>query len=74
MRRRRTLGQNAANLLSQSARFLLKRDEAEAITQAMEAQVRGAWYATARSAVVSERDCERIASAFSYTGFLQGKP
>ena len=64
---------NADNLLSQSARFLLKRDEAEAIIEAMEAHVRGAWYATARSAGVSERDCEKIASAFSYAGFRQGK-
>ncbi|MET0218349.1 MAG: HipA domain-containing protein [Burkholderiales bacterium] len=64
---------NAGNLLSQSARFLLKRDEAIGIIEAMEAQVRGAWYATARSAGVSERDCEKIASAFGYAGFRQGK-
>lgn len=64
---------NADNLLSQSARFLLKRDEAEAIIEAMEAQVRGGWYAIVRSAGVSERDCEKISSAFSYAGFRQGK-
>ena len=60
---------NAANLLSQSARFLLEREEATAIVDTMEAQVRTAWYATARSAGVSERDCERIARAFAYPGF-----
>ncbi len=62
---------NAENLLSQSARFLLERDDASAIVDAMEAQVRGAWHATARAAGVSERDCEKIASAFAYPGFRQ---
>jgi len=60
---------NADNLLSQSARFLLKRDEAEAIITTMEKQVQGTWYATARGAGVSERDCDKIASAFAYPGF-----
>jgi serine/threonine-protein kinase HipA len=60
---------NAANLLSQSARFLLERDEARAIVEAMESQVRGSWFATAKAAGVSERDCERIAGAFAYPGF-----
>ncbi len=60
---------NADNLRSQSARFLLGAHQARAIIDGMEAQVRGAWYATARSAGVSERDCERIASAFVYPGF-----
>ena len=62
---------NADNLLSQSARFLLKREEAEAITATMEGQVQDSWYATAREAGVSERDCDRIASAFAYPGFRQ---
>jgi len=62
---------NASNLLSQSARFLLKRGEATALVDAMEAQVSGTWYATARAAGVSEQDCERIASAFAYPGFRQ---
>jgi serine/threonine-protein kinase HipA len=64
---------NAANLLSQSARFLLERAEAVAIIDAMETQVRGTWYATARAAGVGERDCERISSAFVYPGFRQGQ-
>ncbi len=60
---------NAENLLSQSARFLLDLDEARALVDAMEAQVRGSWYAIARAAGVSERDCDKIASAFAYPGF-----
>jgi serine/threonine-protein kinase HipA len=60
---------NAENLLSQSARFLLDAGEAWALVDAMEAQVRGSWYALARSAGVSERDCQKIASAFAYPGF-----
>ena len=38
---------------------------------AMEAQVRSSWHATARAVGVSERDCERIATAFAYPGFGQ---
>jgi serine/threonine-protein kinase HipA len=62
---------NAQNLLSQSARFLLDGGEARALVDAMEAQVRGNWYAVARAAGVSERDCEKIAPAFAYPGFRQ---
>lgn len=61
---------NAGNLLSQSARFLLELGEATAIIDAMTVQVRGHWYATARGAGVSERDCEAIAPAFAYAGFF----
>lgn len=64
---------SAENLLSQSARFLLDLDEARALVDAMEAQVRGSWYAVVRAAGVSERDCERIASAFAYPGFRQSQ-
>ena len=62
---------SADNLLSQSARFLLEPGEAGAIVDEMEAQVRSTWYATARAAGVSERDCERISSAYAYPGFRQ---
>ena len=62
---------NADNLLSQGARFLLDAAQAPAMLDAMEEQVRGTWYTTARSAGVNERDCERIAPAFSYPGFRQ---
>ena len=59
----------ADNLLSQCARFHLERDEAEAIIKAMEEQVGGSWYETARRAGVSERDCAAISGAFVYPGF-----
>jgi hypothetical protein len=38
----------------------------------MEAQVRGSWYAMARAAGVSARDCDKIAPAFAYPGFREG--
>jgi len=60
---------NARNLLSQSARFRAPDDDASAIVDATKDRVRGAWYETARTAGVSERDCERIAGAFAYPGF-----
>ena len=60
---------NAENLLSQSMRFLLDAARARALVDAMEAQVRGSWYATARAAGVTERDCGKIATAFAYPGF-----
>jgi serine/threonine-protein kinase HipA len=63
---------NAENLLSQRARFLLDADDARAIVDTMEARIRASWYATARSAGVGERDCEKIAGAFAYEGFRQG--
>lgn len=64
---------NAHNLLSQSARFLLAPDEAVVIIDSMEAQVRSMWYGVARSAGVSEKDCERISGAFAYAGFRQNE-
>jgi serine/threonine-protein kinase HipA len=60
---------NADNLPSQSARFLLDPGQARAVIDAMEEQVRGTWYSTARAAGVSERDCEAIAGSFVYPGF-----
>ncbi len=62
---------NASNLLSQSARFLLDRDEAIAIIDTMEAQVRQLWFSTSGAAGVSPIDCDRIAGAFAYQGFRQ---
>jgi serine/threonine-protein kinase HipA len=65
---------NAENLLSQSMRFLLDGLQARALVDAMEAQVRGSWYATARAAGVTERDCDKIAPAFAYPGFRAKGP
>jgi serine/threonine-protein kinase HipA len=59
----------ADNLVSESARFLLDRREAETIVNEMNEQVRYSWYHTARGQGVSERDCELISSAFCYPGF-----
>ena len=59
---------NVNNLLSQCARFLLTRDEATQIIDAMEDQVRTRWYAVARGVGVTERDCAIIARAFAYEG------
>lgn len=60
---------NAANLLSQHARFLLGADEAEAIISTMAKQVRASWYGVVRAQGVSERDAETIRGAFVYDGF-----
>jgi serine/threonine-protein kinase HipA len=60
---------NARNLLSQSARFLLPADEAKDVVNAMKTYIEGTWYEVARSAGVSEKDCERISGAFAYPGF-----
>jgi serine/threonine-protein kinase HipA len=60
---------SAANLLSQSARFLLTKDQAIAIVAGMEEQVRGTWYRVTRAAGVTEKDCTAIAGAFAYPGF-----
>ena len=60
---------NAENLLSQSARFLLKPDEARKTIDEMEQNVKNKWYEIARREGVTEKDCEKIASAFAYPGF-----
>jgi len=60
---------HAANLLSQSARFLLNTADAEAILNKMDATIRNQWYEIARAQGVTERDCEQISGAFVYPGF-----
>ena len=57
---------NARNILSQHARFLLEKDEAQKIVTAMHAQVTSTWYNTVRSCNVSEKDAETIRGAFVY--------
>ncbi|MDH3750344.1 MAG: type II toxin-antitoxin system HipA family toxin [Gammaproteobacteria bacterium] len=57
------------NLLSQSARFLLKEDEAKAIIDDMEQTVKNRWYEICRREGVNEKDCETISPAFAYEGF-----
>ncbi len=60
---------NAENLLSQSIRFLVKRDEAETLIASMEQRIRQTWYNVCRREGVSERDCAVISGAFTYPGF-----
>ncbi len=60
---------NAGNILSQHARFLLDRREAEKIVNDMKAQVGVTWYHTLRASGVSEKDVETIRGAFVYPGF-----
>jgi serine/threonine-protein kinase HipA len=60
---------HAENLLSQSARFLLKSEDAINSIDEMEQMVRGLWYEIARREGVSEKDCETIRPAFAYEGF-----
>ncbi|MFO1058015.1 MAG: HipA domain-containing protein [Dongiaceae bacterium] len=60
---------NAANMLSQAARFLLAPEEAAGIVRQMRDAVRAGWYATVRGQGVSERDCGLISGAFAYQGF-----
>lgn len=59
----------AENLLSQSARFGLRHEDAASVIDAMRTTVQVQWFATARAAGVSEADCGRIAGAFVYPGF-----
>lgn len=60
---------HAENLLSQSARFLLKPDDAKNLINTIEETVKNKWYDITRKAGVTEKDCERIASAIAYPGF-----
>jgi serine/threonine-protein kinase HipA len=59
---------NAKNILSQHARFLLQKGEAEKIIADTKAQV-GRWHDTVRACGVSEKDAETIRGAFIYPGF-----
>jgi len=59
---------NAKNILSQHARFLLAKDEAEKIINDMREQVANTWYNTVRACGVTEKDAEAIRGAFVYPG------
>jgi len=60
---------NAENILSQHARFLLDRGDAQKIVHDMKAQVEATWYDTLRASGVSANDAEAIRGAFVYPGF-----
>ena len=59
---------NARNILSQHARFLIERSEAEKIVSDTRDQIEK-WYDTVRACGVSENDAETIRGAFLYPGF-----
>ena len=58
------------NLLTAHGRFLLSKEDAEAIVDGMVETVRSEWDASLRRAGASAKDCEAIASAFLYEGFF----
>lgn len=60
---------HAGNLLFQSARFLIEEDDTKKIIDEMELIVNRCWYNFARREGVTEKDCNKIASAFAYPGF-----
>lgn len=60
---------NAANILSEHARFLLAREEAEKIVYGMREQVERTWHKTVLSSGVSAKDADTIRGAFVYPGF-----
>ena len=60
---------NAENLLTQCQRFDLAPDDARNIIDQMEEIVRENWYAVARRKGVTEKDCDKISTAFTYPGF-----
>jgi hypothetical protein len=65
---------NAGNLLSQSARFLLKQEQASAIIDEVEAVVRAEWHRALSAQGVSKRDIDAVKDAFAYPGFrLEGE-
>jgi serine/threonine-protein kinase HipA len=60
---------NQENILSQHARFLLDREEAQRIIDDMKEQVANTWEDTARASGATQRDLDAIRSAFVYPGF-----
>lgn len=60
---------NAENLLTQCERFYLAPDDARNIIDQVEAVVKDNWYEVARREKVTEKDCEKISTAFNYPGF-----
>lgn len=60
---------SAANLLSECGRFLLTREEAAAIIDAMERQIARDWYSVARGCGVGAADCDALRRAYVYPGF-----
>lgn len=64
-------GASRANLVAGHGRFLLSEVEAAATFERIVATVRQGWRAAMRRAGVAHADCERIASAFAYSGLTE---
>jgi len=62
---------NIDNLLSQHGRFLLERNEAEKIIRDMIERITALWFSVIRAQGVTEKDADRIKSAFLYPGFFR---
>jgi serine/threonine-protein kinase HipA len=60
---------NASNFLSQHSRFLLDKERALLIINEMRDYIANNWYSVVRGEGVSEKDCEKIETAFAYPGF-----
>jgi serine/threonine-protein kinase HipA len=58
------------NLISGHARFLLSKNEAEAIVDNMVEAIRKNWYRCLRRVGANEKDCEIVSAAFVYEGFF----
>lgn len=65
---------HADNLLSQSVRFLVEREQAQVLVSEIEKRVKNTWYKIARAEGVSEKDCQQISGAFAYPGFRLENP
>lgn len=61
---------NRDNLLSGGGRFLLAAGDASKILDTLMETVGSEWHSCMRRAGVSEKECERLASAFLYKGFF----
>ncbi len=61
---------NRANLLGAAGRFLLRRNDAEALFDRITATIRAFWLTTMRDNGVSERDCDVIRHAMLYDGLF----
>ena len=61
---------NRENLFGAAGRFLLDRDEAEAVFDRIAGTIRASWRSTMRRAGVSEKDCGLVRGAFLYDGLF----
>jgi serine/threonine-protein kinase HipA len=60
---------NRINLLSQHGQFKLSRVQATAIIDQTQQTVASRWHAVLRQHGTTQRECEKLATAFNYAGF-----